>query len=372
MSGANEAEIVAWPPPSDLTEPWRRLAVKRENPFLTPDWLEASVEALEEAPRVIAWRQGGEVRGVLPLVAGSRGRARALRFPGAGAGDLFEPACALEDEDQFGAATASVLAEQGDWDLLELDRFVGGEGFLAALTESWPGRRRPRALRESRVEVYPYLEFGGDGIDGWLKGRSRSVREDLGKRSRRLERAGAVVRTTGDAAELTRNFAALEGLHDARWGAETEAMGAALPRLHRAFAEAALRNGWLRLSVMELEGRDVAATYAWKLGGRYMLYISGFDPAYRNKGVGSGLMSATIRAAAEEGAVVYDLMRGDEQYKRRLETGRREASTHLIGRPGSAAARSALLGLRAKELGRRLPAGPRSVARKLHRMRRGS
>jgi CelD/BcsL family acetyltransferase involved in cellulose biosynthesis len=372
MSAAElSAELAEWPVEPDVAGAWRELAVARENPFISPEWLGACVEALDERPRVVVCRGDGVVRGVVPLVEGSRGRARSLRFPGGGAGDVFEPACEVADEEAVGAAAAAALAEDPEWDVLELSRLLDGGSFVAALAAAWPGRGRLRPLRASRGEVYPFLEFGEDGIDGWLKGRSRSVREDLGKRTRRLERAGAEVRGTADGTALEANFAALESLHDARWGAETEAMAASLPRLHRAFAAAALERGWLRLSVMELEGEAVAATYAWMLGRRYMLYISGYDPAYRSRGVGSGLMSATIRAAAEEGAAVYDLMRGDEGYKRRLETGRRSSSSHLIARPGSARGRSAALEQRAKELGRRLPAGPRSAAGSFYRRLRG-
>ncbi|MGB7684218.1 MAG: hypothetical protein WBL45_00375, partial [Solirubrobacterales bacterium] len=44
-----------------LTDPWRRLAEARSNPFITPEWTSAWLATHPaESSFAIAWRQGGE------------------------------------------------------------------------------------------------------------------------------------------------------------------------------------------------------------------------------------------------------------------------------------------------------------------------
>ena len=68
---------------------------------------------------------------------------------------------------------------------------------------------------------------------------------------------------------------------------------------------------------------------------------------YEPLALGTVLLAHTIEQAAAEGAAVYDLMWGDEGYKRRFETGRRDAASWVLGRRRhpvrlAAAARTAL------------------------------
>lgn len=46
------------------------------------------------------------------------------------------------------------------------------------------------------------------------------------------------------------------------------------------------------------------------------------------------LLAHPIEQAASEGVAVYDLMWGDESYKGRFETGRRQVATWLLSRRG--------------------------------------
>lgn len=59
-------------------------------------------------------------------------------------------------------------------------------------------------------------------------------------------------------------------------------------------------------------------------------YLGGFSPEWADHSVGNVLLGHTIRAAIEEGAHTYELLRGDEGYKSRFETGRREIDTIVL------------------------------------------
>ena len=83
---------------------------------------------------------------------------------------------------------------------------------------------------------------------------------------------------------------------------------------------------------MEIDGQAVAAWYGWRLGWRYAYYLAGFDPRWAHRSVGFLLIAQTVRAAIAEGATEYDLLLGDEAYKRRFATGSRRVETVMLTR----------------------------------------
>jgi CelD/BcsL family acetyltransferase involved in cellulose biosynthesis len=319
-----------------LIEAWRRLAEQRENPFSTPDWFHAWIAAYPaEEPFVIAWRVDGELRGILPLVR-VRGRlgGHLLRFAGARRGDWFTPVCVTADEPAMAAACADLLRrERRRWSRLRLDRIDAGDAWARLL---WaPGNARavaPGGWR--RTDVLPFIGLG-DGFDAYLEARSRNLRSQLGRRRRKLERDhGLAFRMTSSAAEFEADFDTFVRLHLERWSHRGGSSSGAedVLGLHRAFAATALERGWLRLWTAEADGVPAASWYGLRIGDRYCYSLSGLSDRYEPFGLGLVLLAHTIERAAAEGASVYDLMWGDEPYKQRFETGRREVATWVLAR----------------------------------------
>lgn len=319
-----------------LVDRWRQLAEARENPFLTPEWNRAWHETYpQERPFLLLWRRQGELRGVLPLVSVRSGPVRLLKFAGARRGDWFTPACSAEDEAEMAGDCAELLGREArKWQLIRLDRIDADSAWPAALWAAGAGSRiapsRPR-----RGDVLPFIELGPDGYAGYLATRSRNFRSQLGRRRRKLEREhGLAFRLTGESERLDEDFDAFLRLHDARWSRRggSSSGGESVQRFHRRFAELALERGWLRLWTAEADGEPAASWYGWRIGGRYCYALSGFEQRYEPLSLGMVLLAHTIEQAAAEGAGVYDLMWGDESYKGRFETGRREAATWVLGR----------------------------------------
>lgn len=324
------------PGEGELTSAWRRLAEVRENPFLTPEWFAAWLAATpDEEPFAIVWRREGEVRGVLPLVRVRKNGAWLLRFAGARRGDWFTPACRLEDEAEMAASCAALLRRRRrDWQLIRLDRVDRASAWPAALwAEGIETAIAP--TRERRTDALPYIAFEEGGYEAYLAARSRNFRSQLGRRRRKLEREhGLSFRMTETAAQLEQDFATFLALHDERWDARggSSSSGEEVREFHRAFAAATLGQGWLRLWIAEADGAPRAAWYGWRLGGRYCYSLSGLSKDYEPVALGTVLLAHTIEQAAAEGASVYDLMWGDEGYKQRFETDRREAASWVLGR----------------------------------------
>ncbi len=333
-----EAEVLRERVPEDsLADAWRELAEARENPFLTPEWWGAWLAGNEEEePFALVWRVDGEVRGVLPLVRAGSPPLRTLRFAGARRGDWFTPACRSEDEAAMASACAELLrGERGGWQL-RLDRIDSESAWPQAL---WaPGVEpavAPAAHR--RTDVLPFVAFEEGGYEAYLAGRSRNFRSQLGRRRRKLEKEHDLsFRMTADPAELDADFDVFLRLHDERWedrgGSSSDSEG--VRRFQREFARATMRRGWLRLWIAETNGEPRAAWYGWRIGDRYCYSLSGLSKEYEPLALGTVLLAHTIERAAAEGVAVYDLMWGDEGYKKRFETDRREAATWVLPRRG--------------------------------------
>ena len=106
-------------------------------------------------------------------------------------------------------------------------------------------------------------------------------------------------------------------------------------------------------------GAPAAAYLGWRLGSRYCVYQSGFDPAYAGWSPGALLLNDTIRSAIDEQAGEVDLLLGGEPYKWRFAPERRAIHTlYLVGamRPARLLASSEAA---ARRRGRRLLDRPR-------------
>lgn len=372
-AASSRAEIVARERlASEDVATWRELAEARESPFLTPEWYEAWLDAHpDEEPFLVVWRAGGAVRGVLPLVRTAIGPVRALRFAGARRSDWTAPACDPRDEREMAAACAELLlGERRRWHLLRLDRLDFGSSWPAALGGEGPGAGLAVGDAERR-DVLPYIRFEDGGYDAYLAGRSRNFRSQLGRRRRKLERDhGLTFRMTTEPAELERDLETFFGLHEERWRDRggSSALSDDAKHTHRRFAAAALERGWLRLWIAEADGEPAAAWYGWRIGSRYCYSLSGLSGRYERLALGNVMLGHTIERAAAEGAEIYDLMWGDEDYKRRFETGRREAVTWTVGRRGSPAFAAAVAAARATARARELPPGLRDPLKRAYRL----
>ena len=333
-----------------LVTAWRALAVICANPFLTPEWFRTALEAFpDESAFVIGWWVGEELRGLLPLVVGAKGPLRVLRFPNFRRGDWFGPACRPEDEVAMARDCADLLGAESDaWNVIRLDRFNVSSAWPQALAANGSPLAKG-SLR--RTDTLPFISFGEGGYEEWLATRSTSFRRNR-KRRRKLERdRGLNFRMTASAAELESDMDTFFRLHDERW---TERGGSTMAtphsrRLMTSFARSMQELGWLRLWTAELDGEPTAAWYGWRIGERYCFSLSGMSQRHERESIGTILIAHTVEQAAAEGAKIYDMMWGDEGYKKRFETDRREVETWFVGSgaPSSAALSMAVGGYRA-------------------------
>jgi CelD/BcsL family acetyltransferase involved in cellulose biosynthesis len=346
-----------------IEDDWRALAELRGNAFLTPEWFWCWTDSHPESisPLVIAVRRdGGELAGVLPLVLDRGRRPWAVRFAGASFGDHFGPASREEDEASVATAAMSALADEGlDRYMLMLNRVDPAGGWWQEIGN---GSRAARVRFVQQRAELPCIRLEGLDWEGYLQTRSSSFRKKLRQRDRKLEREGTVVvrATTDDSLES--DLAHFFALHERRWEERSSLEdGDAKQSLSR-FAEAAQRHGWLRLRVLEVDGTPVAAFLGWRLGDTFTFYQSGFDPDWSELSVGMVLLTRTIESAIEEGAAEFDMLLGDEAYKKRFQNHSREVHTVVLARRRSPARVLLSLESGARRGAARLSKGPRTAA----------
>jgi CelD/BcsL family acetyltransferase involved in cellulose biosynthesis len=351
-----------------LAADWRALAERRGNAFLTPEWFLAWLRHSGRGwnPHVVVARtRRGTLRGLLPLVSSKSNGRRELRV--CPIGDSFHPVADARDEEAVAIAVAPAVAPPDRALHSLLLENVDAEGvWWRALARASPA---PLATVDRNEATLPFTELAGLSWDEYLAGRSRQLRSQLGRKLRSLRREHDLrFRRTRRSDEVPADLATLFRLHDARWAERSDSSALADPAIrafHLEFARAALERGWLRLSVMEVDGVPIAALYGWLIGGRWSYYQAGFDPAWSRHSPGFLLLAETIRQAIEDGASEYDMLRGDDAFKRRFATSSRTTRTILLAPRGHQAHISAAAGVRLRRAWHTLPSRPRAQARRL-------
>jgi CelD/BcsL family acetyltransferase involved in cellulose biosynthesis len=295
-------------------EDWNALARSTGSPFLTVQWIAAW------------WRAFGTGRFTCLVLRDGRGSLRA-------------GACCRRLAGGRLAAVAN--AHTGDWDVVAANtqarralwQVLAGLGeravHLAAIRSRTSLDEADEELRGAGYSTVqttgvrsPYLELPGSWEE-LLGSVSRNLRSQLGRRRRALEREGNLVfRTTlgRDDEELERDLAAFFRVESSGWksGAGTAILSdPRTERLYTDFARAAAAAGWLRLSLLELDGVPVAADLNCAFAGGMFLIKTGFDERYGQFSPGLVLRGEVLRAAVQEGARFYDFLGGPDSYKLR-------------------------------------------------------
>ncbi|MBS1863388.1 MAG: GNAT family N-acetyltransferase [Actinobacteria bacterium] len=312
---------------------WRELAVARSNAFVTPEWFHSWWTHLGKGfsiPLVaVARREGGEVVGVTPLVLDSSSRPQAIRFAGASLGDRFHPAAVPEDEAEIATATIAALEANGfGRQLMLFERADSDATWCQALQRS---ARGDQTVIEQQRTINPYIDLRGLDWDHYMSSRSQKFRKRVRRADRVLLEEHEMVLRPADMSTVTADMSEMFRLHDLRRDSlGGSSLDAASRRALHAFAVAASERGWLRLSALEANGRQIASFFGWRVGDTYASYQGGFDPSWSDLGVGFAIETMTIRQAIEEGASEYDFLLGAEEWKQRFTDLARPSQTLIL------------------------------------------
>jgi CelD/BcsL family acetyltransferase involved in cellulose biosynthesis len=332
-----------------VRDEWSLLAERCGSLFATPEWLllwwdhfGAGRELLLSFER----DADGRLDAILPFYVWRETPLRIIRAVGHGPGDELGPV-----GDGARAALVRFASEQR-FDLLACEQLPGVGTWSDALAAGVVVARTGS----------PVLDFEGRSWEALLAGRSRNFRDQVRRRARSLEREHDVRYRLVDGPDgLDPALDTFFRLHRQRFGdgsgfARTETF-------QREFAAVAADRGWLRLWLLDVDGRAAAAWLGFRFAGAECYYQAGRDAAFDRQSVSFVLLAHTIREALSDGATEYRFLRGDEPYKYRFanaDPGLESivVARGVLGRAALAAARgyvSARRSLRSRSASRATP-----------------
>jgi CelD/BcsL family acetyltransferase involved in cellulose biosynthesis len=278
-------------------------------PFQRPEWLLSWAEAFSpQNVRVVEVRSGGMLVGLAPLVIYSRGPERVLAFMGGAVSDyldlLVDPQC----EREVVIAILDVLEGLRQWTTLDLTD-VSSSSVL--LRTALAGIATPHEncsalyLPRTREELLQLL--------------SKRQRANLRNARSRIQHAGGGQVELAAAETLSEFLDELFRLHASRWAVARKPgvlADAAVRAFHRKSAPELLARGLLRLYRLRLQQRTIAVVYTLFESETVFCYLQGYDPEFAHLSPGTHLMFSVMEDAVRMKMRKFDLLRGEESYKR--------------------------------------------------------
>jgi CelD/BcsL family acetyltransferase involved in cellulose biosynthesis len=328
-----------------LGDEWRVLLESSASDclFLTHEWLSTWWKHLAEERRlcILTARENGTLIGILPATERpaqfSRMMPRVLEFIGSGeiGSDYLDIITARGREADVVSAFGEYLHSRQL--MLQLSQLRGENSVARTLAAELS--KREWAVAEAKMNVCPYINLRGHTWDSYLATLGSTIRKNLNRYLRNLPKTFDMtvdcVRTPCQAAS---GLETLIDLHKKRWNSASDAFQSdSVIAFHREFAQSAAERGWLRILILSLDGKPAAALYGLKYGPTFYFYQSGLDPAYNKYSVGVAMMGFAIRTAIEDGALEYDFLHGDEEYKFHWASGTRDLTRVEVHPPQATA-----------------------------------
>lgn len=303
-----------------LEEEWKELFQRHGgwNLFLSWQWFSQWWRTLGAGRelQLLTLRDEGRLVGIAPLMleTDDEGRRRLALIGSDRTTDYADMLVEPDFEESMVGALARFVADGlGRWDYAEFSSLLESSPLLGHFREAVD-----HLGVSSRVEVAntcPSFRLA-PSWDEYLATLGKTHRHELRRKIRRSQSDGPVtlhfLRTLE---EVEGGLDAFFRLHRASRPEKADFLDEELVSFFRGIAASFAGEGWMRLSLMKIDGREVAATFAFTRGERVLLYNSGLDPAYRQHSVGIALHAADLQQAIGEGLRCYDFLRGNEPYK---------------------------------------------------------
>lgn len=284
----------------------------RPSPYLLHAWVKAwwDTHGDEADLRIHCARRNGLLVGVLPLCARREHGLRVARFVGGADSALADVLVAPDEDPEIAATLAERAADEAD-DLAD----------LFGLPEH---NRLAAAFGEGRLTLVPRI--GAPVLDlspGWDAIYRERVSSKHRKAHRRLRRQlgaqGAFeFRLARTPAEIEQALEEAFALHALRWRDRPDRSGFSSPAgraLHRQAMPALAAGDIARIVTLRLDGRPIAFTAFFVLGGSMVLHRLAFDPAFGRWSPGVLATHDALEAAAAEGVQRVEFLGGEEPYK---------------------------------------------------------
>lgn len=299
---------------------WRQLldADSNRNVFATPEWNRLWWEAFADGRQetlVITFEDPQPV-GLAAFTLDETPQGRRLRF--LGGDDLTDyqgPLIAGEDyRPKVAEALLEFLTTDFDgWDYLDAKNLPVPFHFSEWFVEV--ADRKGLSFELELHELTAVMALPSSWED-YLQSLPSKKRHELARKLRRFDReAPEATLRSADSQSLESDIAAFVDFHRSSAGEKGEFMR---PQRAAFFTDVAHRmhaSKMLSLDFLELDGRILAATVAFRYDGVFYLYNSAFDHSYKQISPGLVIVARLISRSIDEGLRRFDFLRGRERYK---------------------------------------------------------
>jgi CelD/BcsL family acetyltransferase involved in cellulose biosynthesis len=331
-----------------LADEWASLCEEgaSNEPFLRPEWFAAFVKNFGCKVEIITVRRDGKLRALLPLMR-SRSTLHGVpvrkieavynlntqRF------DLIHGADEAEKHAILRLIWKAIQGQPG-WDVVEM-RLVKKDSWLAdllAVAENASNKTGVWEMDAAPLIALPSATDPEMTINEFLKGSRKHLRQQLDRRTRRLNEIGSVehVVTREYSPDLLERYFELEtkGWKGRQGTAVTD--DAAVSRLHHDFAAAVSDNGALYAYELRLDGKTIAMSLNILCGGRMVHWKTSYDEEYSRYSPGNLLFKKLVTDCMEAKICEIDLLSPATANKRFWATGEREHAAFYIFNRGLA------------------------------------
>ncbi len=210
--------------------------------------------------------------------------------------------------------TDKIWSSRTHWQKISLDGMMSGSNTLLQLLEQTNGQM------QISKNICPYLTLPDD----WAtlkQSYGKSMRYNLGRFERRLEKDYPSMinfKKITEKEEVEEFITILVELHTAsqqRKDNEGLFTNQKMIEFHTKLATIFLEAGFLRSYTLNVGKTSIAALHCFQYNGTVSFYQSGFDQFWQRYSPGTQIMAHAIQQAILEKNIIFDFLRGEEDYK---------------------------------------------------------
>ncbi|MBI3368172.1 MAG: GNAT family N-acetyltransferase [Burkholderiales bacterium] len=182
------------------------------------------------------------------------------------------------------------------------------------------------ALRMDGMATFRFFCFGNWYLNspndwpGYLASRDGKMRSTIKRMTAKLVAEKGRIEVISEPADVARGLAAYQQVYAASWKTAEP-----YPEFIGGLLETCARQRWLRLGLVWLEDRPIAAQIWIIAHGRAEIYKLAYDEAFKRYSAGTALTAVLMQQAIEAKEVVeVDYLIGDDPYKKSWMSDRRE------------------------------------------------
>ncbi len=303
--------------PSFDSAAWQRVLASGRSDvvFLTWQWQSAWWESFQRGELLlIAAERDGEVLALAPFFA----EAGMVYFVGSGGSDYLDFIGDISDPETLDSLLVEARGRVPD--------FIGFL-FYHVPDNSETGTRLQRAAARLDLTIFDEGDMPAPALEiakNTDAAEAAARRKSLLRHERFFSRSGSLkVQQLTDGEEILPHLHEFFAQHRDRWnGTPTPSLFAeeSQQRFYRNLTRAAAREGWLRFTRLDWQGRPIAFHFGFCYRGRFLWYKPAFSIDLARHSPGEVLLRQLLLAALAEGAHTFDFGLGDEEFKSRFAT----------------------------------------------------